>query len=493
MYRKGQTTGGIEVENKPNVVIIMADQLRKDVINKQYAPNIHALKQESLSFERAYCASPLCVPARGAFFTGLYPNCNGSLMNPGKTSDRKYGFIRAGIANLYQLMESQWDSWHVGKQHLNTEDKFDKSSESMTKWNTSADYKQYLMKHGKRNPGGDKFKGLTSELVDAKHTRMKHYSIPATGCYEEGFEFFLDGYIANSSIEAIRTRDRSKPFLLNAMFLAPHPPLDVPEPWFSSVQTVQLPENVGVWYANQSPLQLYHLPGFVGSRYSREDWESIWPVYLGLVGLLDHAVGMIIEELKAQGMYDDTLIIFTSDHGEMLGSHCLWQKNCMYEESTHIPLYFKFPQSIQPAVHESDQLVSGIDVLPTLCEVLEIAPPGPISGESLMPIVRGETISRDRIFIQYDGNQARGHFQRCVVKQEYKLIVDFFKDEVYLELYDVLKDPQEMKNLAAEPGNKERVLVLLQELRQHMQETDDLIVISDGVYEQFQEALESRT
>jgi arylsulfatase A-like enzyme len=475
---------------KPNVVIIMADQLRKDIIGEQYTPHIQALKQESVSFERAYCATPLCVPARGAFFTGTYPNCNGSLMNPGNASDRKYGYVQAETINLYQLMDRQWDSWHVGKQHLVTEDRFDKSDESHTKWNTTDDYKQYLKQHGKRSPGGSKYKGLTPEMAGGRHTRMKTYSIPATGCYEEGVDFFFDGYIANHAVEALRNRDRSKPFLLNAMFLAPHPPLDVPEPWFSRVKEAELPTNVGKWCANQSPLQLYHLPGAVGSRYTREDWKQIWPVYLGLVGLLDHCVGRIVDELKAQGMYEDTMIVFTSDHGEMLGSHCLWQKNCMYEESTHIPLLFKFPKGAQSAVKvkQFEELVSVVDVLPTLCEFLELDPPKGLSGISLMPLMHGESIERDRIFIQYDGNQSRGHFQRCVVKQEYKLIVDLFKDEVYLELYHVVNDPQELENLAFEPNSAKLILDLLADLRGHMIETGDLISLPEGIYEQFIDA-----
>lgn len=87
---------------------------------------------------------------------------------------------------------------------------------------------------------------------------------------------------------------------------------------------------------------------------------------MGLVALLDHCVGMIIDELKKEGMYDDTLIIFTSDHGEMLGSHCLWQKMCMYEESVRMPLYIKYRKGYVLAVQHSDFIASAVDLLPTL-------------------------------------------------------------------------------------------------------------------------------
>jgi arylsulfatase A-like enzyme len=215
----------------------------------------------------------------------------------------------------------------------------ERGEKSGTRWLTLEDgYEPYLKQHGKRKPGGAAFRAITPELA-GNQTRMKRYSSPAAGCYEEGLDFFFDSYITSCSLRALRERDQSKPFLLNAMYVAPHPPLEIPEPWYSKLheEEVVLPDNVGRWWPDQSPLQLYNLPGAIGSRYEREDWREPWRVYLGLVSLLDDAVGKLIAELKEQGMYDDTLLVFTSDHGEMLGSHCLWQKMCMYEEAVRTP------------------------------------------------------------------------------------------------------------------------------------------------------------
>jgi arylsulfatase A-like enzyme len=469
----------------PHVIIIMADQMRKDAIGEQYTPNIHALRQQSFAFERTYCASPLCVPARGAFFTGTYPNVNGSLINPGKTKDRVHGIVNPARPNLYELMEPDWDSWHVGKQHFLTSERLDKRESSPTRFITNEDHKELLKRDGKRGQGGPDFKGVTPEMAEGKFTRMKTYSSPATGCYEDGFDYTVDGFFTNECVKALKERDTSKPFLLNAMFLAPHPPFDVPEPWFSSVGEVELPDNVGVWSPNQSPLQLYNLTGAIGTKYTREDWCKVWPVYLGLVGLLDHGVGMILDELKRQGMYDDSLILFTSDHGEMLGSHCLWQKMCMYEESAHVPLYIKFPKDFPIRPFDSDELVSAVDVLPTLCEYLGIPAPQQLSGTSLMPLIRGKKLENRPIFIQFDGNQALGNFQRCVIEGEYKLIVDLFKDEIYLELYDVIHDPQETNNLAFEPQYESKVRGLLNTLDEHMRGTKDRIELPGQAYEKF--------
>lgn len=475
------------MRDKPHVVIIMADQLRTDVLGHSYTPTINRLAEESVVFNRAYCASPLCVPARGAFFTGLYPNENGCLINkPLGKDDFDYGHVQTGISNLYGLMDQDWDSWHAGKQHLFMQEPIEQSTETRTHWTaTEKDYVEYLKKCGKKAPGGEAYRGLLPELVSGKFTRVKTNSIPTTGRYEEGFDYFFDGYFAKHAVEAIRNRDKDKPLLLNSMFLAPHPPFQIPEPWYSDVIEAELPDNVGKWYPDQSPLQLYNLTGALGSRYSREDWKGIWPVYLGLVSLLDYCMGMIVDELKNQGIYDDTLLIFTSDHGEMLGSHGLWQKMCMYEESVRTPLYIKFPKQYQPTIKQSDALVSAIDVLPTLCDYLELNPPERLSGISLMGLIEGEQSERDAVFIQYDGNGGRSNLQRCVLKGEFKLIVDMFMDEQFIELYRVVSDPQETVNLAFDEAYREIVEDCILALRRHMSSTKDTLTLPDRLYDNF--------
>ena len=213
--------------------------------------------------------------------------------------------------------------------------------------------------------------------------------------------------------------------------------------------------------------------------------EVFWDVYAGLVSLLDHCVGQIVERLKDEGMYDDAVILWTSDHGEMLGSHCLWQKMCMYEESTHVPLAVKLPSGARQ-VCSLNSPVSHIDVLPTLCDLLSVPVPDGVAGLSLRDsIERGASVDRDRVFMQFDGNGARGNFQRAVVCGPHKLIVDFFKDEVYFELYDVVADPQERRNLAF--AREGEVRDLSESLIEWMGETGDLVSLSAEAYDCFLE------
>lgn len=462
---------------KKHLIMIVADQLRWDVLGKGYTPHIDSIAREGITFHRTYCASPLCVPARGAMFTGLCPNTNGSKINPWLAADAAHGNVHSGIDHLYSLMERHgWDCIHSGKQHFFTEGgKLEDDPASHTRWlTTEASYKQHLAQAGKRAPGGPRFRTPVPEMAGGRYTRLCNYSNAETGCYEEGFDFYFDGYFTNKALEGLRTRNTEKPLFLSAMFLAPHPPLDIPDPWYSRVkeEQVRLPENVGRWYPYQSPLQMYNLTGVVGSRYTLAQWKESWRVYLGLVSLLDDCVGQLLDELKRQGIYDDCLIVFTSDHGEMLGSHRLFQKMCMYEESARVPLYLRLPGG-EAAGRQVTSTVSHIDLLPTLCHYLDIPAP-PCEGVSLHPLVEHPKTSAGRdVFIQFDGNGALSNFQRCIVEENYKLIIDIFKDEVYFELYDTDADPLESRNLLFEEGYLPLAQQLLERLLAHMEQTGD--------------------
>ncbi len=228
----------------PHIIVIMADQLRYDALGA-HTPNINQLMEDSVSFSRAYCASPLCVPARGSFFTGRYPNETGSLINPWHEQDRDKGWVQEEIPNLYSWLDTRWDSWHVGKQHLYA-GRDGAMPSANTQWlSLHPRYEQYVAENGQRLPGGPAFRARVPELVSDRWTHAKAYSIPTTGCYEPGFSYFFDGFIWQDAQRALQQRDPERPFLLNAMFLAPHPPLNIPEPWYSLVDTVTLPENVG--------------------------------------------------------------------------------------------------------------------------------------------------------------------------------------------------------------------------------------------------------
>ncbi len=468
------------------VIIIMCDQLRYDAVGA-FTPNVDRLKRDGISFNRTYCASPICVPSRASFFTGRYPNNNGSLINGWQPADDRFREVKSGISNLYETMAKDWDSWHIGKQHFLTRDKIDKDPKSKTKWITDQTYKQWLRSLKVKAPGGQQFKTSLPELTSGKYTHIKKYSTPKFEQYKPGLKYFGDEYYANKAIDVITNHKTKQPLLLNLMFLSPHPPFNIPEPYFSKfkVNDLIIPENIGQWYPGQSPLQLYNITGFLGSRYSRSEWTEVWPKYFGLVSLADDEIGRVLDALESVGMYDKSLIIFTSDHGEMLGSHSLWQKMCMYEASSRVPLIIKFPSDFKSAIKETNEVVSLIDVWPTIMDYFDLKGKDQTDGESLIPLIKGGKLRRNGVFIQYDGNGGYGNNQRCVVEGAFKLIVDTFKDEVFLELYNVISDPGETVNLVTDPKYKERTKSMIEKIRKYMRDTNDLLALPDNLYENF--------
>ena len=156
---------------------------------------------------------------------------------------------------------------------------------------------------------------------------------------------------------------------------------------------------------------------------------------------------------------------------------------CMYEESTRTPLAIKLPQG-EAQVESVNDLVSHVDMLPTLCDLVGVEIPNQVSGHSLADCIRsGHTFERDHVFVQFDGNGALGNFQRCIVQGDYKLIVDTFKDEIFFELYNVVNDPQELTNLAFD--SRPVVTSLYKQLLGHMQATNDHLVLTEADYDHF--------
>lgn len=480
----------MEYQVKENLIVIMADQLRWDVLGKGYTPNIDSLMDESTVFDNAYCASPLCVPSRGAFFTGLCPNTNGSLINPWEKKDAQHGDVKKEYENLYQMMEQDWYSIHSGKQHLFTEGGKLENTDGNVVWaSTEHTYKQMLKSENVRQPGTlPKFKTLVPEMVGGKNTKIAKYSNAETGCYPYDEKYFFDKYFTTCALDAIEKRDKTKPLFLSAMYLAPHPPLEIPEPWYSRVKDdFELPENVGKFYEYQSPLQMYNLTGIVGSHYTLDQWKEAWRVYLGLVSMLDDCVGQIIALLKEEGIYDNSMIIFTSDHGDMLGSHKLFQKMCMYQESAKIPLSIKMPKRAGFKAQHIDEYVSHLDVMPTISEYFEVEGKNAYEGTSLIKMMRdgNDDSHSEYVFIQYDGNGARSNFQRCILYKRHKLIVDLFKDEMFLELYNLDSDPIESNNLAFDESSSELIEKMYRVLDKHMKDTHDLISLPELNLDEF--------
>ncbi|KKL92932.1 hypothetical protein LCGC14_1879760 [marine sediment metagenome] len=326
--------------------MLMADQLRRDVLGcyggtHGASPNLDRLSAGAIRFDAHTINCPLCVPSRLSMLTGTYPHVNGAIVNGWDQAERTHGTCR-GTPTLYEsLAEAGYRVEHMGVDHLRCDPPLADRHQRIRLSASPGEHGRGLRERSMtvdlsacRSPAVD--------YVDGKAvTRM--YSNARTQRWPHPAGEFLDCWLADRMVELVDGADPDEPLALMGRFWSPHPPLSCPEPYFSMYDPAELdlPETVGRWYPGQSPMQLINLPGCAGAGVSLGEWRKAWAVYLGMVKLVDECLGRVIEALKRRGMWDDALVIFTSDHGEMLGSHGLYQKMCMYEESLRVPLLIK--------------------------------------------------------------------------------------------------------------------------------------------------------
>jgi len=296
------------------------------------------------------------------------------------------------------------------------------------------------------------YRAPTPEFINGKMTSY-WYTTAHTGRHPIPLEHFYDTYMANRAVQFIERSSPDQPLALACLFWAPHPPLAVPQPYDSlyDADALELPANVGQWYDGQAAMQLTNLPGFMGATLSMAQWRRAWAAYLGLVTMVDHCIGRVIEALRQRGFWDDALVIVTADHGEMLGAHRMFQKMCMYEEAVRVPLFVKPPGCGDGgSAQRRGQLTSHVDLPATMCDYAGINWPAG-DGMSLRPLIeQPDSSTRQMLFTEFNGNAGRGFFQRAAVTAEYKYIYNHGDRP---ELYDLKGDPLETQNLCETEGN----------------------------------------
>ena len=464
-----------------HLVIIMTDQQRRDTIAAyggvhEATPNLDEFAREATVFERAYCATPLCVPTRTAIYTGMLPHRSGVVVNGWTPKEKPYAQLKPEIPTLYEHLASHgYEVTHVGVDHLRSVSPVHERVPDMH-YVGSKHHRDYLKETGLEPADLSWTKAPCPEYDDGELINF-NYTSPRPGRNPLPSEDFLDFFWAREAERAIAGLNPSRPQFIQTLFWAPHPPIVAPEPYYSMYrpEDVRLPETVGVWYEGQPPSLMFHIPGHFGAFHNRDGWREPWAVYLGLVRLVDECVGRVVAALKRRGIWDDALVIFMLDHGDMMGSHALHQKMCMYEDSARVALMVK------PAggrkVESVKGLASHLDIAPTVCDCLGLPALPDGDGVSLRPMLDGETESvRDELFIEFNGNSGRSFEQRCLVRGKYKYIHTKGDRD---ELYDLDADPMEKRSLAAEPAFAEKRTELRARLADFMRETGDRIEIED--------------
>ncbi|MDP6041258.1 MAG: sulfatase-like hydrolase/transferase [Candidatus Latescibacteria bacterium] len=427
--------------DRPNILVLMTDQQRADAIScagnsKIRTPNLDALANSGVRFTQAVTPTPVCVAARMSFITGhriSRHHWTGNNALPGPLPELptimtlllQSGYWTQGVGKMH------FHGRHHGLRNLLT------MEEGIKNW-VDDDYIRYIRKNGVRTryPKG---------LRDLLYFQPQTCGIPV--------EHHKNTWVADRSIDFLKEHTRyrnNQPFFLWSSWISPHPPFAPCEPYDDMYD----PNDMNLPPFADRPIQTLP-PGFYGSR-ARLDGAHRDPdrirrlraLYYGLISHVDDSVGRILTELDNLGLTENTIILFVSDHGEMMGEHGMSQKNCPYESSVRIPYLLRWPGKTQ-AGRTCHDLVSLLDVFPTLIEELGLTYPeehGPLTGANLLGAEGGGLDHpRESMIIDYSNGKGRWISARTHTHK-----YAFFAHGGIEELYNIETDPHEQHNLIAE-------------------------------------------
>lgn len=437
--------------NKPNIVLILVDDLgQRDLgcYGSEYyeTPRIDALAAEGLCFSDAYAACPVCSPSRASLLTGKYPARVGITNFLSHTAEAVRGMLvdapcasflppeDASVATA--LREGGYATWHVGKWHLGDE----------------AHYPEHY--------GFDRNIGGCDCGMPPKHY-FSPYGIPTLPDGPAG-EYLTDR-LTDEAIRLIREREVGRPFFLNLWHYAVHVPIDAPSRELVEKYR-QKARDLGL-----DRMQTFAEGDFFPCRHKKDKRQvrrlvQSDPCYAAMLENLDDNVGRLVKALKDAGVYDNTILLFTSDNGGLATAEgsptcnlpLAEGKGWMYEGGVRVPLIVHGPGM---ATGASDACVTSPDFYPTLLELAGLAPRPRqhVDGKSFAPALSGQSCPRGPIFWHYPHYGNQGGTPGCAVREgSYKLI--YFFEKQSCRLYDLARDPGEEQDLAAAlPQQAERL------------------------------------
>ncbi|QGJ71963.1 Choline-sulfatase [Planctomycetales bacterium 10988] len=422
---------------RPNIVVLLCDDFNPFYTGfagdpDAQTPRLDALAKESLVFKNCYTASPVCMPARTSLVTGLFPHSTGCwgnasdlFVNPELTSMFR-GAAEVGYATA-MIGKTHWFSGRGYRREFNSVEeyfhqgtKIDFIREIVTTFGSRqgrGEYQDYLREIGKFQAQSQ---DLTNRLKTNQYVARPSLLEPEETC---------DWMMTDIAVDYLRNAQADRPFFLMVGYSNPHSPFD-PAGRFAEMydpESLTLRENV-------TPFQKY------GTDYTLAEVRKTKAAYLGKISLLDELAGRVIDTLRDQNLLDNTIFVFTADHGMTIGEHRNISKGKFWEEVARVPLLIRFP-GLTDAGEETEALCQLIDLHPTLVEAAggEVSPH--VSGRSLLPILQEPSAEiRDAAFCEISNS---GHFNYMVRSDRFKWFIEAGREY----LFDLEADPFEMKNL----------------------------------------------
>jgi len=431
---------------KPNIVIIKTDQQRYDTIaalgnQHMITPNLDKLCSQSVVFTSAFCCGATCVSSRAAFYTGLYPH------NTGVYGFNNWSHIRTW---LHDFKDAGYHLSAVGKVHhqpMNEYMAFDERiyAENFPEYQDYDDFSNYLKAEGQANPN--------YELVKDGKWLDKCCSSP----YPLVEKYFVDNYVGRMATNWIDSYSKDKPFFLHIGFVGPHDPFAPPQRFVDMYKDVDVPDPIvsGDEFETKPPQYKRFMEqcineqnmtksptyGVYNCRIDDKTPEQIKQMrrhYYARVTAIDEQIGFIMDSLKSKGLLENTIVVFTSDHGENLGDHRMMYKWLMTEQSTKVPMMVRLPLAARAAV--DDGLFTQMDIGPTLLEFAGIDIPCYLDGKSnLKRITDGDSSQiPDKVYCE-------DNYLTMVRAKDKKMV--YYSSQPYGEYYDLENDPDEFYNL----------------------------------------------
>lgn len=440
-------------EKKPNILFLISDDQRADTVGalgnpRIRTPHLDELVRSGVTFTRAVCANPICVASRAEILTGNSGFRNGIMAIKGqRLKEPMPSWPRT-------LADAGYETWYVGKWH---------TTGRPSTWGYSDTLGLYAGGGGKWMESQKDWKGF--EVTGYKGWIFQTDDgklFPERGV---GLTPDISSKFADAAIEFIR-REPGKPFFLHVNFTAPHDPLFMP-PGYEGVyppEQMELPSN----FLPEHPFDHGNLHGrdedLLPFPRPRGLVKEVIAMYYAVISDLDDQVGRILAALDETGQRENTLIIYTSDHGLSLGSHGLRGKQNMYEHTVNVPLIVSGPGI--PANERRDAQVYLRELFPTTCDVAGVEIPQNVEGKSFSKVLAGEEKStHDEVFCYFRD------CQRMVRKEGWKLIYYPLIDRY--QLFDLGEDPYEQADLAGESKYKDRFEVLKKRLADWRVEVGD--------------------
>lgn len=436
----------------PNLLFIFPDQFRNAAIgiNNQdpvLTPHIDQLAQEGMVVSNAISSYPLCSPYRGMLMTGLLPYNNNVLTN---SNSQRYQYNNSwqkdDVSFSDVLVKNGYDAGYVGKLHLTSPPPI--AGKDSVIWDA---YTPKEFRHGFNfwyaYGTFDEHNNPHYWINDAKEDELTY--INEWSAKHEA-DVIID-YLKNPSPT---TRSKDKPFALFWSVNPPHPPYQyVPEQYLEpykhkTLEELLIRDNVNLDTAAEA--LAFHEGATRGRTHLAKDHVA---EYFAMVTGVDEQIGRVLETLKDEGLYDNTIVVITSDHGEMMGSHGLMSKNIWYEESINIPFIIRWPERLQGG-QKSDLLIAPTDVMPTLLNMMGATDtdgiPSTLDGKDLSELILGGTGDEPQSVMYYfieEGQPASGH--RGLRTKRYTYVITIDRNDVKREiLFDNQEDPYQMNNLA---------------------------------------------